>query len=212
MEPWKWNSRFYHTFLPFYLAASLLSFSSLLHASDHTENGSLGRRTLLGFKEKPRGSNLTFDCSPSGACVSCLYSEKNDEKYRCSETGYRIPLKCVEVKDGSKKGIEKKSQTSRSAIEYTNEKENPFVKLHEASSNMYRSLLDGSSTLENGSQGYITYRSCIPPVNEEKLSVIGFEGIILCLFLISGSAVYFRKKQSATMSGVGGGRIQMARF
>lgn len=35
-----------------------------------------GRRALLSFKETPRGSNVTFECSRSGPCVACLYSEK----------------------------------------------------------------------------------------------------------------------------------------
>ena len=39
----------------------------------------------------------------------------------------------------------------------------------------HRSLLDDSSAEENDQQGYITYRSCIPAVNEEKLSVLCFE-------------------------------------
>ncbi|CAG7885284.1 unnamed protein product [Brassica rapa] len=44
------------------------------------------------------GSNVTFECSPSGPCVSCNSSERRKEKYRCSETGYRIPFKCREVR------------------------------------------------------------------------------------------------------------------
>lgn len=36
----------------------------------------VGRRALLGFKEKPNGGNVTYDCSPSGPCVPCAYSEK----------------------------------------------------------------------------------------------------------------------------------------
>jgi hypothetical protein len=40
------------------------------------EKGIGGRRVLLSFKETPRGSNATFECSPSGPCVPCLYSEK----------------------------------------------------------------------------------------------------------------------------------------
>lgn len=39
----------------------------------------------------------------------------------------------------------------------------------------HRSLLEDSSTIEDGTRAYITYRSCIAPVNEEKLSVLGFE-------------------------------------
>ncbi|KAH0906390.1 hypothetical protein HID58_038217 [Brassica napus] len=33
-----------------------------------------------------------------GPCVSCNSSERRKEKYRCSETGYRIPFKCIEVR------------------------------------------------------------------------------------------------------------------
>lgn len=34
------------------------------------------RRALLSFRETPHGGNATFDCSPSGPCVPCLYPEK----------------------------------------------------------------------------------------------------------------------------------------
>lgn len=92
---------------------------------------------------------------------------------------------------------------------------NPHVMLQETTaSNEGRTLLDDSSTAKGGSQAYITYRSCIS-VNTEKLSVLGFEGIILCLLLASGSVVYFRRKQTATVvagAGAGAGRIQMNRF
>lgn len=40
-----------------------------------------------------------------------------------------------------------------------------------------RSLLDDLSASDNKSQAYITYRSCIPPHTEEKLSVLSFEVI-----------------------------------
>ncbi|KAF2325397.1 hypothetical protein GH714_027440 [Hevea brasiliensis] len=140
MEPW--NSQVILPLLVYLVAVALLSASSI-HASDHATNGGVGRRLLLGLKEKPRGTNLTFDCSPSGACVPCLYSEK--------------------------------SQNSRSIIEISHENANAHVMLHDTVSNKHRSLLDDSSTLEDGSQAYITYRSCITPVNEEKLSVVGFE-------------------------------------
>lgn len=100
---------------------------------------------------------------------------QSNEKYRCSETGYRIPLKCVEIKDSTKNGNENKSQNSRSSIELSNENANAQESSHGTVSNKPRGLLDDSSTLEDGSQVYITYRSCITPVNEEKLSVVGFE-------------------------------------
>jgi len=44
---------------------------------EETQHGNgVGRRVLLSFKEKPSGTNITFECSPSGPCVPCLYSEK----------------------------------------------------------------------------------------------------------------------------------------
>ncbi|XP_050235919.1 uncharacterized protein LOC126685954 [Mercurialis annua] len=202
MKTWKLRQ-----LMKFFIIMAILS---PIYASDHTTNGGGGHRVLLGFKEKSKASNLTFDCSPSGACVSCLYSEKRDDKYRCSETGYRIPLKCVEVKDNTKDVNEKKSQNRRSVVEITHGTAKPHTTLHDTASSKDSSIIDEASKLEDGSQGYITYRSCISPVNEEKVSLLGFEGIVLCLFLISGSVVYSRRKQTAVMTGVGGGRIQMS--
>ncbi|GAA0175574.1 hypothetical protein LIER_41940 [Lithospermum erythrorhizon] len=39
-------------------------------------NEQLGLRALKSFKETPNGGNVTFECSPSGTCVPCAYSEK----------------------------------------------------------------------------------------------------------------------------------------
>lgn len=39
-------------------------------------SGIIGRRHLMSFKETPIGTNITYDCSPSGPCVPCSYSEK----------------------------------------------------------------------------------------------------------------------------------------
>ncbi|KAJ0038102.1 hypothetical protein Pint_23105 [Pistacia integerrima] len=194
-----------------WLSSASLPASAYQPESGSTER-SVGQRLLLGFKETPSGSNRTFDCSPSGPCVPCLYSEKSDDKYRCSETGYRIPLKCVEIEEGAKNENEQKTKPSRSTLETSADSMKQHVMLHDAGGNVtsvkHRSVLDDSSTSEGKSQAYITYRSCIPAVNEEKLSVIGFESVVLCLLLISGSVVYLRRKRTAVMPGVGAGRIQ----
>ncbi|KAH0930016.1 hypothetical protein HID58_015743 [Brassica napus] len=50
--------------------------------------------------------------------------------------------------------------------------------------------------------------SCFPPANEERVSVLGFEAFMLGLLLVSGSAVYYRKKQTVRMAGVSTGRTQ----
>ncbi|KAI3730947.1 hypothetical protein L1987_62128 [Smallanthus sonchifolius] len=135
----------------------------------------LGLRGLKSFKEKATGTNITFDCSPSGPCVPCLYSEKKDETYRCSETGYRIPMRCVKI-------------------------ETPVDEENETKKQKDRNLLEDSSNIEVGPEIYVTYRSCIPAVNEEKLSVLGFEALML-LLLISSSFVIFRHKGSLAMPG-----------
>ncbi|KAJ7953711.1 Mediator of DNA damage checkpoint protein 1 [Quillaja saponaria] len=189
--------------LQFSIAIVLFSEASIEALGQETSGG--GRRALLSFKETPAGSNVTFECSPSGPCVSCLYSEKSDEKYRCSETGYRIPLKCVEIKDNSKDTKGKTSKEARSTLEVSDGNAKVDDVFHNAegftSYVKHRSLLDDSSTSENGLQAYITYRSCIPPVNEEKVSVVGFEGIMLGLLFLSGPVVYFRRKRTISASG-----------
>ncbi|GAB4839885.1 hypothetical protein Ancab_020594 [Ancistrocladus abbreviatus] len=178
------------------------------------EGGGVGRRGLLSFKETPAGGNSTFECSPSGPCVPCQYSEKTEEKYRCSETGYRIPLKCVKFGDAAMQANSKRPQNSRSVLEGSDKEASVEFTLHDAeiiSSVKHRTLLDHGSKGEP--EDYITYRSCIPAVNEEKLSVLGFEVFTLGLLLISGSVVFFRRKRTAPMAGVGGVRVQSnARF
>jgi hypothetical protein len=73
-----------------------------------------------------------------------------------------------------------------------------------------RNLLDDSSPATKvKSQSYKTYRSCVPSADEEKLSVLGFESIMLGLFLLSGAAIYIRKRQTVPMLGVSSsGRLQ----
>nr|AFK41507.1 unknown [Lotus japonicus] len=84
------NSPFFLPLLFFFSAISLLHQASSRVSGHQTEwnsketqhgNG-FGRRVLMSFKEKHKGSNLTFECAPSGPRVPCLYSEKGDEKYR----------------------------------------------------------------------------------------------------------------------------------
>lgn len=175
--------------------------------SEETQHGiGVGRRVLMSFKEKPSGSNVTFECSPSGPCVPCLYSEKGDEKYRCSETGYRIPFKCVEIKDSTKKNKSHKGRLSLEISDGIAESHKMSHVAGEFTPQSHRTLVDDSSSSDNSSQSYITYRSCITPVNEEKLSVLHFEGLVIFLLLISGSIIYLRKKKAVSASGYVAGR------
>nr|CAD1840308.1 unnamed protein product [Ananas comosus var. bracteatus] len=127
-----------------------------------------------------------------GPCLPCQYSEKNDEKYRCSETGYRLPFKCVEVQEGAKGS---NTNTRRKLL------------LSAISNSKWRKLLEDSSASDDAANSYITYRSCVPADDEEKLSVLGFEVIMAGLLLISGPFVYLRQKRSVTMPGTGAVRI-----
>ncbi|ESW29545.1 hypothetical protein PHAVU_002G078700 [Phaseolus vulgaris] len=209
------NSQF---LLPlFFFFFSISAFPALGQQTDwdreETQHGNgVGRRVLLSFKEKPSGTNITFECSPSGPCVPCLYSEKGDSKYRCSETGYRIPFKCVEIKDSTKDAKKTKSRKGRSSLEIPDGTAESQKVSHVAGQSTHsqsdRRLADDSSSSDNSSQAYITYRSCITPVNEEKLSVLNFEGVVIFLLLISGSIMYLRKRKAASMSGYVAGRGQ----
>ncbi|KAK4715697.1 hypothetical protein R3W88_014035 [Solanum pinnatisectum] len=180
-------------------------------AEHRDESGIIGRRHLMSFKETPIGTNITYDCSPSGPCVPCSYSEKKYEKYRCSETGYRIPFKCIEIKASSKEVNNNKGKKNRSALEDTYTAVRPHGMKHNeqalTSSVRQRNLLDDSSSSKSGIRTYITYRSCVLSINEEKLSVLGFEVIMLGLLIVSGSTIYFRKRRVGAVSGAGPVRL-----
>ncbi|ONK65850.1 uncharacterized protein A4U43_C06F1610 [Asparagus officinalis] len=155
-------------------------------------------RSLLGFTETK--GNASFQCSPSGPCLPCAYSEKNDEKYRCSETGYRVPLKCVEIEESSKEETDDKKQRRLYSNRGLEANAAVHKQLMKAVNNLkWRRLLDDSSASEGGKQSYITFRSCVPVDGEEKLSVLGFEMIMFGLLLISGPVVYMRKRHTTSV-------------
>lgn len=76
-----------------------------------------------------------------------------------------MPLKCIEVQDGSKEKPHNKVQRK---LLFLQKKKEKFV-------SRWRKLLDNSSETESGKQNYVTFRSCVPVGNEEKVSVLGFE-------------------------------------
>ncbi|CAA7031893.1 unnamed protein product [Microthlaspi erraticum] len=188
----------------FFIYAVSISSSFLARAheeqnGDEEEMRSVGRRILLGYKETAKGSNVTFECSPSGPCVSCVSSEKRKEKYRCSETGYRIPFKCKEVR--GEEASHKKNEEEETKNGESNNVDDGDEEV--VASEKPRNLLDNSPAVKvKKSQSYKTYRSCVPSANEEKVSVLGFEAFMFGLLLVSGSAIYYRKKQTVPMLGV----------
>ncbi|KAJ8510446.1 hypothetical protein OPV22_000880 [Ensete ventricosum] len=132
-------------------------------------------------------------------------SDINDDKYRCSETGYRVPLKCVWIKDGTEESSRNRTRRNLSLQEHASGVQRRLFTT--ISNYKWRALLAESSKLENEEESYITYRSCVPVDSNEKLSVLGFEVIMLVLLLISGSVVYMRQKRTAIMSGVAPMRV-----
>ncbi|XP_042047648.1 uncharacterized protein LOC121793676 isoform X1 [Salvia splendens] len=183
----------------FFFLTSFLSGNLTL--AYNLESIAMKGRTLMGIKETPNGGNVTFDCSPSGPCIPCLRSEKSDEKYRCGETGYRIRLKCVPSGIGSKDSKGTKQHKKRSTLEFMKLGVNQHDGDMSISSTRQRRLHSDSSNA--GPRSYVTYRSCIPAVNEEKLSVLGFEqALMLALLVSSGSFIYFRRKRAAAPGGV----------
>ncbi|XP_051122592.1 uncharacterized protein LOC127245639 [Andrographis paniculata] len=165
--------------------------SMRLSVAYNSESTEMKGRSLMGIKETPEGGNVTFDCTPSGPCIPCSHAEKSDEKYHCGETGYRIRLKCLPTRSTSKDEKSKKPEKTRSTLE----------RYLGVSSTNRRRLVTDSSKSGGGSTAYVTYRSCIPAVNEERLSVLGFEALMLALLLGSGSFIYLRRKRSSLAAG-----------
>ena len=87
-----------------------------------------------------------------------------------------MPLKCVEIQDGSKGETDNKKQRRL----YSNQDREANTAVHKQLPSAvgkfkWRRLLDDSSTSEGGKQNYVTFRSCVPVDGEEKLSVLDFE-------------------------------------
>lgn len=185
----------------------ILSLFARHSTANHIQGQATGlrhNRALLGFKETPSGGNTTFECSPSGPCIACQYSEKNEEKYRCSETGYRIPLKCVKIVNVANEENDEKEET-RSTLEVLNSESHTDSGLRGSENVKHRTLAESKTNKAGESEVYVTYRSCIPAVNEEKISVVGFEVFTLALLLASGSFVFLRRRRTSVASPAAGG-------
>lgn len=114
-----------------------------------------------------------------------------------------MPLKCVEIQENSKQETSNKKQRTL----YSHHDREATAQVHQrlltaVRKLQWRRLVDDLSTSEAGKQSYITYRSCVPVDGEEKLSVIGFEMIMVGLLLISVSVMYWKQKRGALMPGV----------
>lgn len=131
--------------------------------------------------------NSTFGCYSSGPCTPCSYSEKsNDETYHCSTTGYRQSYRCVEL-GADDKSTFRQSDSSRG--------------LHQSIQGLVgRKVAEKEDS--SGRQVLYIYSSCVPTNKDEKLSVLGFEGIVLGLLALSAPVVYHRRRRNFSASGM----------
>ncbi|KAL3693067.1 hypothetical protein R1sor_006718 [Riccia sorocarpa] len=150
------------------------------------------------FSRPEKQGNTTWLCMPSGPCVSCTPSEKQDSNFKCKPTGYHLPQKCVEDNEDAR-SAEKLGDSSQQRKDITERGEETYEE--ERSGRRLRRMLNHDDSRrkalaeEEGVQVYVLYKSCLPPEVREKLSVLGFEGVVLGLLAISGPFVYFRKRK-----------------
>eukprot|EP00249_Psilotum_nudum_P006819 c20085_g2_i2 orf=1-516(-) len=135
------------------------------------EDAAIIRKEALG--------NSTFDCTSSGPCLPCTYSEKgNDRKYHCSTYGYRQHYKCVEVQPVRLDGVRGSfKEASEGFIEHSSA-DNPGDK------DQQDIFVDMA---KDGQHVYRIFMSCLPAGDNERLGVLGFEGIILGMLAVSAS-------------------------
>lgn len=83
-------------------------------------------------------------------------------------------MKCAPSGSGSNNPKSVKKHEKRSTLEVTLNQHDVELTMSRTS---HKRLLADSSKSGGGTGAYVTYRSCIPAINEEKLSVLGFEVI-----------------------------------
>ncbi|XP_075497629.1 uncharacterized protein LOC142534661 [Primulina tabacum] len=160
-----------------------------------------------GFKETPAGGNFTFDCSPSGPCIPCSRSEKTKSFLKMKtiwSSMYMMALLSSLLTFyfwiWFRRSKRPQRKRTRSALESTDLLVNDGPR---------RRLLSDTAKSESVSGAYVTYRSCIPAVSEEKLSVLGFQALMMALLLSSGSFLYFRRKRSAAATAAAVGLVRL---
>ncbi|KAJ7559358.1 hypothetical protein O6H91_04G081500 [Diphasiastrum complanatum] len=179
-----------------------------------------------------RQGNASFTCTVSGPCAPCSYSEKqNNDIYQCATTGYREPYKCVEtllpdsVKASSLATKKDDEQVSKQKADGTSDVKSSGQSLRHVRregveivasqhgsvtgrlNNLLgfvkgRNLFEAEIVTEDGRRIYHMHRSCLPSIDKDRLSVLGFEGIMLAFLAVCGPVLYYRKKRSFLVSGM----------
>eukprot|EP00250_Pteridium_aquilinum_P014283 c21890_g1_i1 orf=494-1093(-) len=149
--------------------------------------------------------NTTFGCSSSGPCTPCSYSEKSDdETYHCSTTGYRQSYRCAELGSDGSNGHSAGDKASSRGLSSEEISKRGLHESKEALSGWVgrKAFESEDTTMHDARQVLHIYSSCIPTNSDDKLSVLGFEGIVLGLLALSAPLIYHRKRRNFTMTGM----------
>lgn len=170
---------------------------SVFYESDPYENWD---DAALRLRSQETDGNTTLWCT-SGPCVACTRSEKADSKFKCSPTGYHKAQQCAEDRDAvdmSKKPKDEEN-TGLGTDPIQAKDQEPA---NEAVDGRDDTLKGRGLVGETESQTTIVYKTCIPQEVKEKLSVFGFEGVVLVSLLLSAPAVHYRKKRGSVTQGL----------
>jgi hypothetical protein len=180
---------------------------SVFYESDQYD---FSEQNLKQRSDEAEGNSTVLWCSP-GPCLACSASEKADPKLKCSPTGYHKIEQCVKDENGVPDLIKNKDDgdghlgASEDPIEGNNQ--NHLGETETAGSDSS----DGDDTTikerslvgaDDVSQKILIYRTCLPQDVKEKLSVFGFEGVVLLCLLLSAPAVHYRKKRATNTQGM----------
>ncbi|CAM6084037.1 unnamed protein product [Calypogeia fissa] len=171
---------------------------SVFYESDPYENWD----EELRLRSQETDGNMTLWCT-SGLCVACTSSEKAEAKFKCSPTGYHKAQQCAEDRDAvdmsTTKPKDEKTTTevTKDPIQGKDQKPTDDNVDGGAASLKGRGLVGDAV-----SQTTVIYKTCIPQEVKEKLSVFGFEGVVLVCLLLSAPAVHYRKKRGAAAQGL----------
>lgn len=185
----------------------------------HPCNVSGQRIDDIGFDRKETSGNSSLGCSASGPCTPCSYTEKSDdEKYHCSTTGYRQPYRCVELGenlfngDASKETNQEHNRAGGSSLKTMSERVLQDIE-HDQERGIDKQGLVGvvgrklfeaeDVTTHDGQLVFHVFYSCVPTDDtDERLTVLGFEGIVLGLLAVSAPLIYYRRRRSFASSGM----------
>lgn len=146
--------------------------------------------------------NSTYECAPSGPCLICSSAERQSgDMFQCSDTNYHQAYKCTEIfasKVGSRKDAS--IQDRQTAEGERSRKHGPSDE--RLAQPDHRLNTESASTYPAAADVYYIYNTCLPAAQEESLSVLGFEMIMLAVLVVCGPVVHYRKKKLYSANGM----------